>query len=249
MTQNHPAAIRRIALLLIPLMVFSALAAAGLSLFSARAFAADGPFVVVIDAGHQAKGNNKGEPIGPGSRTKKPSVTSGTSGVSTHKAESAINLKVALKLRTALESRGVKVVMIRTSEKVNISNSKRAKIANAANADLLIRLHCDSAGSKTRGVLMLIPGKNQWTGPIVSQSAAAGSAIRQAVLAATGAKSRGTSKRTDMTGFNWSTVPSVIVEMGVMSNKADDKLLASSAYQDKLADGIANGIMAYLKAK
>jgi len=247
MTQNHPAAARRVALFLIPLLVFSALAVGGAGVFPAAAEAKQ--FVVAIDAGHQAKANNKNEPIGPGSGTKKASVSSGTSGVSTHKAESVINLAVAKKLKTLLEAKGVKVVMIRTSEKVNIPNSKRAKMANDAGADLLIRLHCDSAGSKTRGVLMLVPGKNRWTGPIVKSSASAGSAIQKAVLKATGAKSRGTSKRTDMAGFNWATVPSVIVEMGVMSNKSDDKLLASSAYQQKLATGMANGIMAYLKAK
>jgi N-acetylmuramoyl-L-alanine amidase len=247
MTQTHPAAARRIALFLLPLLALSALAVAGSGLFPTTAQAKQ--FVVAIDAGHQAKGNSKGEPIGPGSSTKKASVSSGTSGVSTHKAESAINLAVAKKLRTALEARGVKVVMIRTSEKVNIPNSKRAQIANAAGADLFIRLHCDSAGSKTRGILTLIPGKNKWTGPILSSSANAGSAIQKAVLKATGAKSRGISKRTDMAGFNWAKVPSVIVEMGVMSNSTDDRLLASSAYQQKIADGIANGIMAYLNSK
>jgi N-acetylmuramoyl-L-alanine amidase len=215
----------------------------------AGAQAAGTPYVVAIDAGHQARGNSKTEPIGPGSRIRKPKVTSGTSGVSTRKAESLINLQVALKLRALLEQRGVKVVMVRTSQKVNLSNSQRAKIANAANADLLIRLHCDAAGSKTRGVLTLVPGKNRWTSPIVKPSARAGSAVHKAVLKSTGAKNRGIRPRTDMSGFNWSTVPSVIVEMGVMTNRTDDRLLASSAYQKKLATGMANGVMAYLMAK
>ena len=248
MTSNHPAALRRLSLSVLCLLAFSALAFLASGLFPAPAVAKQ--YVVAIDAGHQAKGNNKTEPIGPGSGTKKPKVTSGTSGVSTHKSESSINLAVAKKLKTALEAKGVKVVMIRTSQSVNISNSERAKKANAAGADLLIRLHCDSAGSKTRGILTIIPGKNKWvTGSLLSNSAAAGSKIKAAVLKATGASSRGTSKRTDMAGFNWSKVPSVIVEMGNMDNKSDDKLLASSAYQQKLADGIANGIMAYLKSK
>ena len=247
MSHNHPAAARRFSLGLIPLLVISALMAAGFGAFPQVAQAKQ--YVVAIDAGHQAKGNNKTEPIGPGSSTKKPKVTSGTSGVSTRKSESSINLAVAKKLKAALEAKGVKVVMIRTSQNVNISNSQRAKIANAAGADLLIRLHCDSAGSKTRGVLMIVPGKNKWTSPFLKSSASAGSAVLKAVLKTTGAKSRGTSKRTDMAGFNWSKVPSVIVEMGVMSNKSDDKLLASSAYQQMLATGMAAGIMAYLNSK
>jgi N-acetylmuramoyl-L-alanine amidase len=241
---THPS--RRILVLSFAIL---ALCAAGLSLLPASAPAANHPYVVVIDAGHQAKANMKSEPIGPGSRIKKPSVAGGTSGVVTHKAESLINLQVALKLQKQLQARGVKVIMIRTTQKANIPNSKRAAIANAAHADLLIRLHCDAAGSKTRGVLTLVPGTNKWTGPIVKPSAKAGSAIHKAVLRATGAQSRGITRRTDMAGFNWSKVPSVIVEMGVMTNKTDDRLLASTAYQNKLATGMSNGIMTYLSGK
>jgi N-acetylmuramoyl-L-alanine amidase len=234
--------------LLVPALVALMLFATGSAVLPAAA-QADDPYVVVIDAGHQAKVNMKREPIGPGSSTRKPAVAGGTSGVATHKAESLINLQVALKLRKELEARGVKVIMIRTSQKVNIANSRRAQTANAAKADLLIRLHCDSAGSKTRGVLTIVPGKNKWTGPIIKSSGTAGSAIHKAVLASTGARNRGISRRTDMAGFNWSKVPSVIVEMGVMSNRTDDRLLASTAYQNKLARGMSNGIMKYLSAK
>ena len=53
----------------------------------------------------------------------------------------------------------------------------------------------------------------------------------------------------NMSGFNWSKVPAIIVEMGMMSNAAEDRLLSNPAYQDKLATGIANGVVAYLDAK
>ena len=52
-----------------------------------------------------------------------------------------------------------------------------------------------------------------------------------------------------MTGFNWSKVPSVIVEMGNMRNRTDDRLLNSAAYQDKLVTGIADGTMGYLATR
>jgi len=205
-------------------------------------------FVVAIDAGHQGKGDMRLEPIGPGSKTRKPRVAGGTRGVVTRKRESTINLQVALKLRTALEKRGVKVVMIRTKQDVNISNSKRAKIASAANADLCIRLHCDgSPNSEVNGVLMLVPAKNKWTGPITSASLRAGKDVQKATVKATGAKNRGISKRGDMTGFNWSKVPCIVVEMGVMTNAAEDRKLASKGYQTKLAGGMTNGIMTFLE--
>lgn len=46
-----------------------------------------------------------------------------------------------------------------------------------------------------------------------------------------------------MTGFNWSKVPVVLVEMGFMSNPTEDKLLNDDSYQNKLAQGLSDGIM------
>ena len=206
--------------------------------------------VVVIDAGHQGKADMRLEPIGPGSKTKKPRVTSGTSGIATHNRESRINLTIALKLRTALRKRGVKVIMIRTTQNVNISNSKRAKIGNAAHADLVIRLHCDgSTNHSVKGLLTLIPAKNKWTGPIVKASARAGKYLQAATLKTTHAHNRGIARRGDLTGFNWSKVPSVLVEMGLMSNAAEDRRLGSKSYQAKLVSGMTSGAMRFLSGK
>jgi len=228
----------------------SAVSVAAPTVASSFSVSAAHPSVVVIDAGHQAHGNKALEPIGPGSGKKKPAVASGTSGVATHVHESVINLKVALRLRSVLRAAGVTVVMVRTSEHVNITNSKRAMIANAAHADLFVRIHCDGSKSRsTRGFLTLVPARNRWTGPIVSASARAGRDIQKASVAITGARDRGITPRSDMSGFNWSRVPSVIVEMGLMTNPAEDRLLSSAAYQQKLASGMASGILSFLHGK
>jgi N-acetylmuramoyl-L-alanine amidase len=200
-------------------------------------------WVVVIDAGHQAQGNNHQEPIGPGSSTTKPAVASGASG------EQKINLQVSLKLRDALQARGVKVIMIRTTEDVNIPNSERALIANRNHADLFIRIHCDDVGgSSAKGLSTQIPASNQWTGPIVAPSRKAGGFIQSAAISATGANSRGLVPRADMTGFNWAKVPTVIVEMGFLSNPSERSKLESGSYQSKLASGISSGVMSYLQS-
>ncbi len=208
------------------------------------------PGTVVIDAGHQKRGDSSQEPIGPGAAETKPRVAGGTSGVVTRNSESSINLKVAKRLQDELESRGVKVIMVRTKQDVNVANSKRARIANEANADLFIRLHCDGNGNHgTRGLSTLIPAKNRWTGSIVSESKTAGRYVHDAVIESTGATDRGLVKRSDLSGFNWAKVPTVLVEMGFMSNSAEDRKLDSAAYQKKLADGMASGIMRYLESK
>lgn len=206
--------------------------------------------VVVIDPGHQGKGDYSTEPIGPGAKERKPRVTTGTTGVSSGKPESVVVLEIAERLRDELNSRGVEVILVRDSQDINISNSERAAIANEANADLFIRLHCDGSEDRSRqGLSTLVPGKNQWTAPIVTESGRAGGIVHRSVVAATGAKDLGVVQRTDLSGFNWAKVPTVLVEMGFMSNAEEDRKLASSEYQVKLAKGMADGTVEYLRVK
>ena len=53
----------------------------------------------------------------------------------------------------------------------------------------------------------------------------------------------------EMTGLNWAKMPSAIIEMGYMSNPAEDRNLASPKYQDKIAKGLANGVTYYFTGK
>jgi N-acetylmuramoyl-L-alanine amidase len=55
----------------------------------------------------------------------------------------------------------------------------------------------------------------------------------------------GTVERDDLSGFNWSEIPVVLIEVGFLSNNKNDKLLNSKSYQDKLSGGIFNGLVEY----
>lgn len=202
--------------------------------------------VVVIDPGHQAKADLGVEPIGPGSPTLKTKVAGGATGVSTKVPEYAEALTISVKLRDRLQAQGIKVVMIRTTNDVNISNVERAKIGNRANADLVVRIHLDSStNSSVHGISTLYPSGN-WCAPIEASSKRAAGIVQSAVTRATGATSRGLSPRSDMTGFNWSTRPTIIVECGFMSNPTEDHACARPDYQDKIAGGISTGVLPYL---
>lgn len=205
-------------------------------------------FVVCIDPGHQAHTNSTQEPYGPGSTKLVNAVNGGATGVTTHLPEYEVALEIAMNLKSRLEKQGVKVVMTRTTNDVNISNSRRAQIANDAHADLFVRVHCDSSNSgSVSGMSMQIPGVDKWTRPIAARSNAAGTDVLNAAVASTGAKYRGLFKRTDLTGFNFAKVPAILIECGFMSNPVEDRLLSSPGYQDKIAGGMTTGIMRYLK--
>ncbi|MBR0427791.1 MAG: N-acetylmuramoyl-L-alanine amidase [Clostridia bacterium] len=99
---------------------------------------------IVIDPGHQARGDSSKEPIGPGASETKAKVTTGATGIYTKQQESELALKVALLLEKELKQEGYNVIMTRKTNNINISNSQRAKIANNAKADAFIRIHADS---------------------------------------------------------------------------------------------------------
>lgn len=207
--------------------------------------------LVMIDPGHQRKGNNAQEPVGPGSRETKAKVSSGTAGVQTGKPEYVLNLEVSLRLREELTRRGFEVSMTRESHDVDISNKERAELSNQAGAALTVRIHADGdASPRTRGFSVLYPSTvNEELRPVAEQSREAAGIILEQLRTATGTAGRGLSVRSDLSGFNWSVVPVVLVELGFMTNPEEDVLLSDPEYQNKLAAGIAEGIEQYLLSK
>lgn len=207
--------------------------------------------LIVIDAGHQAYANTGREPIGPGSSTYKMKVTAGTSGVVTGIAERDLNLAVSLKLQSELERRGYTVIMVRTSNNVNMSNAERAQIANNYNADAFIRIHAN--GSSNRNVsgalTMCMTPSNPYNAYLWGRSYSLSRCVLDGLCRATGAANKGVSQVDNMSGINWSRVPVTIVEMGFMSNPAEDRLMATDSYRNKLARGIADGIENYLNSR
>ncbi|MDO9557184.1 MAG: N-acetylmuramoyl-L-alanine amidase [Coriobacteriia bacterium] len=203
--------------------------------------------VVCIDPGHQSQANLDPEPIGPGSNEMKPKVTGGATGAVTKQHEYQLAFAISLKIKERLEAKGVNVVMTRVSDAVDISNRQRAEAANKVNAALFVRVHADgSTNGDIKGISTLYPSGNSWVAPIEARSLRAAKLVQAAVVNATKAQDRGLSARGDIAGFNWSKVPAVLVETGFLSNPVEDKLLATDEYQDKLADGIAGGILTYL---
>ncbi len=202
-------------------------------------------WIVCIDPGHQLHADSTPEPIGPGTSQTKACVSSGTSGKIAG-PEHTVVLDIGLRLRDILTSEGITVVMTRTTADVHLCNSERAAIANRAHADLFIRLHCD-AGSQ-HNCFTLYPARIVgWTDDIYDESLKAAGIVQHAYAAYTGIPDAGLIPRSDISGFNWADVPAILPEMLHMQNSDDDYLVSTPEFRQKMAEGLAIGILQYLK--
>lgn len=200
--------------------------------------------LIVIDAGHQKTGNFEKEPIGPGATEMKAKVAGGTVGTSTGVAEHEVNLKVALKLEAILLERGYEVIMVRRENDVNISNMERAQIANEANADAFIRIHSNGATDPgANGAMALCQtASNPYNAKLHDQSRKLSECVLDGLTKSTGAQKNRIQETDNMSGINWSLVPTTILEMGYLTNPTEEKKMVTEEYQTLMAEGIANGI-------
>lgn len=205
--------------------------------------------IIVIDPGHQLKGSSAQEPNGPGSDVMKAEVTWGAVGIYTGQAEYELNLSVALLLRDELIRRGYSVVMIRETNNVTISNKARAEIANKYHAAAYIRIHANSWTDESMHGAMTICQSANNPYPTCAAHYQNSSNLSRFVLdefcAQTGVSKQNVREMDDMTGTNWSRVPTTILEMGFLSNTNDDKLMATDYFHRYAAMGVANGLDAY----
>ncbi|MBE5915959.1 MAG: N-acetylmuramoyl-L-alanine amidase [Pseudobutyrivibrio ruminis] len=206
-------------------------------------------YTIVIDPGHQAAANWEEEPIGPGANETKPKVAPGTKGVSTEVPEYQLTLDISLKLRDELVARGYQVILLRETNEVDIPNSKRAELANQANADAFIRIHANgSENSEDTGAMTICQTRdNPYNSAIYEQCYSLSECILDAYVKSTGCNREYVWETDTMSGINWCQVPVTIVEMGYMTNPQEDEIMQTPEYQEKMVQGIANGIENFFK--
>lgn len=205
--------------------------------------------LIAIDAGHQEHGNPEQEPIGPGADETKAKATMGTKGVRSGVAEFQLTLEVAKLLKDELLARGYDVVMVRESNDANLSNRERAQFVTDSGANICIRLHAN--GSKipeTNGVMTICGSPaSPYISSLYKKSRSLAEHVLLGFVEKTGAKNKGIWETDTMVGINWSTVPSVTVEMGFMSNPEEDEKMNTAEYRINMAQGIADGVDAYFE--
>ncbi|QDR80549.1 N-acetylmuramoyl-L-alanine amidase family protein [Sporomusa termitida] len=178
---------------------------------------------IVVDPGHG--GGNPG------------AVANGT-------RETDNNLAVSLKLRDKLLSAGANVVMTRETDRSVASAGSslgqelaaRVNIAQAKNADMFISVHSNSNPNPAIfGAMTFYPA---------GKSSKLAQTVQDNIIRETGAVDKGTSSATFYVLRN-TTMPSILVEMGFVSNAGEARKLQEDSYRNQMAQGIFNGAVQY----
>ena len=198
--------------------------------------------IIGINPGHQKTMIRKRYPLAPGRHSYAPGVKVGAGGCSTGQPEYKVVLAIGLKLKRILEEHGATVVITRTTNDVMLTNIDRAKMLNEAGVDVALQLHNNSCSNPSKTGQS---GYIRTTGDWVAESKALAKAITKRITQTTGFKNRGINYYNDFMSLNWTTTPSVLLEMGYLSNSSDDRKLALDSTREQLAQGIYLGLCDY----
>ncbi|MBU3143226.1 N-acetylmuramoyl-L-alanine amidase [Clostridium sp. CF012] len=158
-----------------------------------------------------------------------------------------INLSTALKLGNILKLRGFNVVYTRSTDEVPWSASDeddaKAAIAKNAKADIFLSINTNnSSNTEASGI------ETYYLSDISNKNKLLAGSIQSEIIKATDAKDRGIQLAGETTNFGIlkkTSFPVVMLELGFLSNPAEEILLSSDKYQNNTAKAIANGLMNY----
>jgi N-acetylmuramoyl-L-alanine amidase len=186
--------------------------------------------IVVIDAGHGGKDPGK------------------ESSSNKYKHEKDINLAIAKMLgKYLLLIDGLKVVYTRTDDEY-VSLDDRVYIANKANADYFISIHCNSNPNKTiHGTRTFIHSHNFKTSRQLAMR------IEKEFATRAGRHSRGIQSAYDrgenLFVLQYSEMPGVLIEVGFLTNPTEEKYLNTTAGQDVIASAIYRSFRDFISKK
>lgn len=154
--------------------------------------------------------------------------------------EKEVNLDIAKKVQSKLQTMGYQVVLVREEDEF-MTLSKRVKVAKKAHADVYVSIHQNSSDVwKARGV------EAYYSGQFAKEdSQRLAQLLHEQVLSNTGANKRSIYEWEEFHVIRESVMPSCLIETGFLTNASERQRLADASYQEKIADGIASGIDLY----
>ena len=209
--------------------------------------------VVCIDPGHQRATQVETVQAGPNFSTMKTTTVGMAKGAVTGRMESQLVLEIGMKLRNVLMELGASVCMTREIQDTFVGMLDRADIPNRVNADFVLRLHCNSrSGSENvQGIEVYCPLSSSYAQQVadINSYRAMGETMLLAMQDATGMHKGACTLNDTYVGNNWSMMPSFLIEMGYMTNSEEDLLLSCPQYQDRLVQGMVQGIISLAQAR
>jgi N-acetylmuramoyl-L-alanine amidase len=222
--------------------------------------------VVFLDPGHQLGNHNFPRRINrsvPAGGFRKACNTTGTATDGGY-AEATFVWQVARLVRARLERLGAKVRMTRDSNRQDRWGpcvDKRGRAGNQVRADLKISIHGDgvSTGSTTgragaRGFHVIAPtDRRPWTHDIfrssrrLAKDARAALRAKRVPVANYIAGGDGLDFRGDLGTLNLSDVPTVMVELGNMRNRADAQRMTSADGRRTYARALTHAVRRFLR--
>jgi N-acetylmuramoyl-L-alanine amidase len=176
-----------------------------------------GAMVVVIDPGH---GGRDPGAVGIGGLQEK-----------------QINTTISNRVQQQLQAAGITVLMTRSSD-VFVDLDARAQYANRAGANLFVSIHANA-------ISMSRPEVNGLETYYFSSGERLARSIHSAVLRNVSMRDRGV-RTARFYVLRYTTMPSVLVETGFVTGAEDAARFRDPAAVNRIADGIARGILDYL---
>lgn len=155
--------------------------------------------------------------------------------------EKEIVLDVGLKVQKLLEAEGAKVIMTRNNDTF-VELEDRASFANNAKADIFISLHINAATSESANGT-----ETYWNEKYQSaNSKKLAEKIQNRLIEKLGTRNRGV-KDAGFYVIKYTTMPSVLAELGFISNEAEAAKLKTSKFREDASEAILLGVLDYYK--
>lgn len=154
--------------------------------------------------------------------------------------EKEITLEIAKKTEECLKEAGYKVKLTR-DEDTFMELEERAEYANRKKAKVFVSIHCNSSEDGEGNGIETFYSEQKG-----EESEKLAVLIQENLIAQTNARDR-EAKTADYTVIARTKMPAVLVETGFLSDAEERALLEQEEYQNHLAKGISDGIIAYLE--
>lgn len=175
--------------------------------------------IVIIDAGHGGKDPGAGKG---------------------ELSEKNITLDLSLLLKKELDERGITCYLTREDDTF-VSLGDRVKIANEHSADLFISIHNNSYKTASKGGILTIYNPKYKYGKEIAK-------IMHSEIIDSGMLDKEIEGRKHLYVLNYTDMPSLLLEVGFLSNNGDLALLQDQTFKSNIIKKISNGIEKILQA-